>query len=54
MVWVSHDLDQVNRIADHVVVVIGGAIAYTGATAAVAGSSDPRVLEFLAGENDAG
>ncbi len=52
VVWVSHDLDQVNRIADHVVVVIAGAIAYTGA--AVAGSSDPRVLEFLAGENDAG
>ncbi len=54
VMWVSHDLDQVNRIADHVVVVIGGAIAYTGATAAVAWSSDPRVLEFLAGENDAG
>ena len=54
VVWVSHDLDQVNRIADHVVVVIGGAIAYTGAAAAVAGSSHPRVLEFLAGENDAG
>jgi putative ABC transport system ATP-binding protein len=54
VVWVSHDLDQVNRIADHVVVVIGGAIAYTGAAAAVGGSSDPRVLEFLAGENDAG
>lgn len=54
VVWVSHDLDQVNRIADHVVVVIGGAIAYTGAASAVAGSSDPRVLEFLTGENDAG
>ncbi len=54
VVWVSHDLDQVNRIADHVVVVIGGAIAYTGAASAGAGSSDPRVLEFLAGENDAG
>jgi len=54
VVWVSHDLDQVTRIADHVVVVIGGAIAYTGTAATAGGSSDPRVLEFLAGENDAG
>jgi putative ABC transport system ATP-binding protein len=30
VVWVSHDLDQVRRLADHLVVVRAGRVAWTG------------------------
>lgn len=54
VVWVSHDLEQVERIADHVAVVINGSIAFAGAPTALAQSSDPRVENFLAGAHNAG
>ena len=54
VVWVSHDLEQVNRIADHVVVVISGSIRFTGPISGLVHASDARVRDFLAGEIDAG
>ena len=48
VVWVSHDLEQVHRIADHVAVVIDGSIGFTGAPSALEKSSDSRVRDFLA------
>ena len=35
VVWVSHDLDQVRRLADHLVVVRAGRVAWTGPAADV-------------------
>ena len=52
VVWVSHDLEQVARIADHVVVVIDGLIGFTGAVSALEQSTAPLVQEFLAGAAD--
>ncbi len=54
VIWVSHDLGQVDRIADHVVVVIDGAIAFTGPSPSLEASLDERVRRFLAESNDAG
>lgn len=50
IVWVTHDLEQAARIADHVVVVVAGELAAAGAPAEVRASDDPRVVAFLAGE----
>lgn len=48
VVWVSHDLDQVNRIADHVVVVVKGAIVHTGPARDLDVASMPsEALQFL-------
>jgi ABC-type transporter Mla maintaining outer membrane lipid asymmetry ATPase subunit MlaF len=30
MLWVTHDLAQLRRIADHVLVLLDGALAYSG------------------------
>lgn len=53
VIWVSHDLEQVRRIADHVVVVIDGSVGFTGPVSALAESSDGRVRRFLAEPDDA-
>ena len=49
-VWVSHDLDALERIADHVVVVIDGRIAQQGPLAAVRREPVPPVERFFTGE----
>ncbi len=54
VVWVSHDLEQVHRIADHVAVVIDGSIGFTGAPSGLEESSDSRVQDFLAEVANAG
>ncbi len=45
IVWVTHDLGQARRLADHLVVVVDGAVAASGAPADVA--TDPAVVAFL-------
>ena len=53
VLWVTHDLDQMRRIADHVLVVIEGHIAHTSSLAALdADGPPPAVRSFLAGESD--
>lgn len=51
VVWVSHDLEQVYRIADQVAVVIAGSIAFTGSAPALEKSADSRIREFLEASN---
>ncbi len=48
-VWVTHDLDQLRRVADRVLVVIDGAVAAHGPVDAVLASPEPAVRAFLDG-----
>lgn len=49
-VWVSHDLEALERIADHVIVLIDGRIAQHGPVGAVRSRPEPAVARFLDGE----
>ena len=52
VLWVTHDLTQMRRIADHVLVVIEGRIAHTSSLPGLdADTSPPAVRAFLAGES---
>lgn len=48
-VWVTHDLDQLRRVADHVVVIIDGQVAQRGPVGQVLGEPVPAVRAFLDG-----
>jgi putative ABC transport system ATP-binding protein len=48
VVWVTHDLEQLRRVADHVLVLIGGRIAHSGPIATLESDSAPEVRRFLA------
>jgi putative ABC transport system ATP-binding protein len=47
VVWVTHDLDQMRRLADHVLVVIDGTIGHGGGPADLAGDLPAAVRAFL-------
>jgi len=47
MLWVSHDVEQLRRLADHVVVLVGGGVAATGALAELDVHDDPLVRELV-------
>ena len=49
VLWVTHDLTQMRRLADHVLVVIAGEIVHAGAAGALAAEASDVVMEFLAG-----
>jgi len=46
VVWVTHDLDQMRRLADRVMVLVDGRIAHAGALATLDDAS-PEVRAFL-------
>jgi putative ABC transport system ATP-binding protein len=48
VVWVTHDLAQMRRIADHVMVVIDGRIAHESSVDALDHGAPPAVRSFLA------
>ena len=48
-IWVTHDLDQLRRLAAHVVVVIDGRIAQSGPATEVLTDPCPAVAGFLDG-----
>jgi putative ABC transport system ATP-binding protein len=50
VVWVTHDLAQMRRIADHVLVVIEGRIAHASSVAELDDTASAPVRSFLAGE----
>ena len=50
VVWVTHDLAQMRRIADHVLVVIEGRVAHASSLASIDDAPD-LVRGFLAGES---
>ena len=47
VLWVTHDLDQMRRIADYVVVVIAGRIAHTADARELADHAPDEVRDFL-------
>lgn len=53
VVWVTHDLAQMRRIADHVVVLIAGRIAHSAAAHRLDGDAPAPVRDFLAGTRHA-
>ncbi len=53
VVWVTHDLDQLNRLADHVLVLVGGRCAHTGSADTLA-TVGREARAFLAGSQDGG
>jgi putative ABC transport system ATP-binding protein len=50
VVWVTHDLEQMHRLADHVLVVIDGRIVHAGRADALVGDAPADVRAFLDGE----
>jgi putative ABC transport system ATP-binding protein len=48
-VWVTHDLDQMRRVADRVLVLIDGAIVHAGRRADLERDAGPAVQRFLRG-----
>lgn len=49
-VWVTHDLEQMRRLAHHLIVLIGGEVAQEGDLDRVLAAPAPAVERFLAGE----
>ena len=49
VLWVTHDLAQMRRLADNVLVVIAGKIVHCGGAAALEAEASDAVTEFLAG-----
>jgi putative ABC transport system ATP-binding protein len=48
-IWVTHDLAQMRRLADRVLVVLDGSIAHAGRLADLERDAPPRVARFLLG-----
>lgn len=48
VIWVTHDLEQLRRLADHVLILIGGRVAHSGPAATLESDSPPAVRRFLA------
>ncbi len=52
MLWVTHDLAQADRLADDVLVLIGGRLVLHADMATVHGSADPAIVAFRAAGAD--
>lgn len=52
VVWVTHLLDQMERLADHVLVLVDGRVRFWGAPSDLA-DADAEVTAFLSGGDDA-
>lgn len=46
-VWVSHDVGQLRRLADHVVVLVDGGVAAAGELADLDGHADRRIRDLV-------
>jgi putative ABC transport system ATP-binding protein len=51
-VWVTHDLDQMRRLADHVLVVVDGTLVHAGRRDDLDCDAPPAVARFLRGSVD--
>jgi phospholipid/cholesterol/gamma-HCH transport system ATP-binding protein len=51
---VTHDLASARRVADRLVMILGGHIAADGTYRDLARSSDPRIQQFIVGHHDPG
>lgn len=54
IVWVTHDLAQMRRIADRVAVLVGGSLSFTGRPDQLFHADDPVLTGFLEGNDGAG
>jgi putative ABC transport system ATP-binding protein len=53
VVWVTHDLAQMERIADRVAVLLDGALRFVGSPTEFSATDDPDLVRFrLAGDED--
>jgi putative ABC transport system ATP-binding protein len=50
VIWVTHDLEQMRRLADHVLVVVDGRIVHAGTPSSLASDAPPEARRFLTGE----
>jgi putative ABC transport system ATP-binding protein len=50
VVWVTHDLDQMRRLAEHVLVLIGGRIVHAGPPGRLGADAPDEAQQFLTGE----
>jgi putative ABC transport system ATP-binding protein len=50
VVWVTHDLEQMRRLADNVIVLIDGRVAHTAPVGRLDTDAPRPVAAFLAGE----
>ena len=48
VLWVTHDLDQLRRLADYVLILIAGRVAYAGPAAKLEADAPREVRRFLA------
>ena len=51
IVWVSHDIEQLRRLADHVVVLVAGRVAATGSLGQLDTHDDPLVRELVGAQS---
>lgn len=49
MLWVTHDLEQAAKLADHVIVLVDGVIRMSGGAEVLTGGTDEIVDAFLSG-----
>ncbi len=54
VLWVTHDLEQMRRLGDRVLLLIGGRAAFAGSCPELEGTADPAVRRFLSGDAHAG
>jgi putative ABC transport system ATP-binding protein len=48
VLWVTHDLEQLRRLADHVLILVAGRVAHAGPAARLEADAPPEVRRFLA------
>ncbi len=46
VVWVTHDLEQMQRLAHHVVVLLDGTVRFSGPRSELMSSTDPELVVF--------
>jgi putative ABC transport system ATP-binding protein len=51
IVWVTHDLAQMSRIADRVVMLLGGTLRFVGTADQLLNATDPDLVRFLEGDD---
>jgi putative ABC transport system ATP-binding protein len=49
IVWVTHDLGQVSRIADRTAILMGGSFRFVGTQGELPDDGDPELMRFLEG-----
>lgn len=51
IIWVTHDLAQMSRIADRVAMLLGGTLRFAGTADQLLNATDPDLVRFLEGDD---